>query len=200
MLLIHLSLTYSMKGELNSLWTTLSLTHPNKFTQISSFGLNTICYFPPDVADMSQWPAWLFEQVLQVRPVRWFTLLKLHSTSHTAVLHPHVWSSLPSCTRLEHSTAPIPAMWMASIGQASNVHRRFACTAAEVHACSWWSASPSSMWHLCNIYHPWITQGSCATAEEVNGWPHCRSSKERSLLSLASENTQSWHIQDPCPW
>ena len=38
----------------------------DRFTRISSFGLNAIRCFPPDVADTSQRPAWFFEHVLQV--------------------------------------------------------------------------------------------------------------------------------------
>lgn len=45
--------------------------HFDRFTQVSPFGLRTICCFPPDVADMGQQPGWFFEQVLQVLSFFW---------------------------------------------------------------------------------------------------------------------------------
>ena len=73
--------------------TTLEFVYSN--IQISPFGLDSICQFPPNVADMSQHPVWFFEQVLQVPSFGWFQDNSRHSCSTVLVFPPCYWRPLP---------------------------------------------------------------------------------------------------------
>lgn len=93
-----------------------------RFTQISSFGLNTIRCFPSDVADLSQRPAWFFEDVLQVRSLCDSSLNRPHSLA--------IYCSVPSPCSKVSSPLPMTRAFNASYSGSQNGMRwpSFECT------------------------------------------------------------------------